>query len=204
MKHLNAKRSLKRTAIVLGSVILLLFISSLVLMILDNYFFKEITIDFFSTAVSGSHEMNVPFSIIIEMFSSTGGILLGLKIDRYTSEKSEEELAEKMWCSIYILLSKLSEDIQTQPLLVLSNYKIHWEALLHTYTFSIYTLQSDEKYFELSNIFHFLDYHRCYWSDKADKKYSEIANDYTINIAFRTGLINWKIKIDEMTKTKVV
>ncbi len=194
----NAKKSLKRTATIIGSIALLFFGSSLLLMILANYFFKDTVIDIFSTAVSGSYEMNIPFSIIIDIFSSTGGILLGLKIDRFSSEKNEEEEIDKINTVIYKLIQKLSNDIKEKPLLVLSNYKIHWEALLRSDSFSIRALQNDERYFELSDIFCFLDFHRKFWEEFADKTYTIVSNTQSINSAFREELKNWKDNVDTM------
>lgn len=197
----NAKRSLRRAVIIIGSIALLLFLSSLTLMILANYVFNCSKIDIFSTAISGSYDMNIPFSIIIDIFSSTGGILLGLKIDRYSSEKNEEENIEKMWTSIKKMVSRFASDIETQTLFVLSNYKIHWDALLRSDSLSVHTLQNDEKYFDLSDLFYYLDFHRNFWKESADKTYFEIVNDFTINKSFRAGLEQWKEKVDRMNKS---
>jgi len=198
MKKRNAKKSLKKSIIIIGSIASFFFLSSLTLMILANYIYKCSKIDIFSTAISGSYDMNIPFSIIIDIFSATGGILLGLKIDRYSFEKNEEEDISAMWESVKKMVNKLKNSTETETVFVISSYRIHWDALLRSDSLSVRTLQNDEKYFILSDIFYYLDFHRNFWEESANKKYIEIINDFTINQSFRTGLREWKDKIDQM------
>jgi hypothetical protein len=204
MKKNKLKKSMKPLLIltmVFISLFVVLLALSIFLTMLANPNIKpnegSTTIDWFSTQVSNSNEMNVPFSIFIQLITTISGVFFGIRIDQWVDEKEKKEKTNSIWGRINNFLTKLKSGIDNdENIYGLAEYKIHWNSLLQVDNYSTQLLQEDDKYLDISFAFYFLTNYGNNWNN-----YENI-NQWQSNAStqVKERINNWKIKISELVE----
>ena len=204
------KRKSRRISIVLSSIFIALFIILFVLSIVFTVLSYpsvepiegEKSVDWFSTQITNSYDMNIPFSIVIQFITSISGVFFGIRIGQWIDEKEEIEKESELWKKVYRFLTKLKSGISNDSdINELYEYKIYWESLQHTDAIATKRMQEDERYCDVSYVFSFLSYYRDDWS-----KYSCV-HKWEINApdTVRKRIDKWEKAIEELivyTQTK--
>lgn len=181
--------------------IVALFVLSIIFTVLSNPKIEPkegaVMIDWFSTQVSNSYGMNIPFSIFIQLVTSIGGVFLGIRIGQWIDEKEEREKLVELWKKIHIFLNALNSGINdNKSIYELYEYKVYWESLQRADTIATKLLQEDEKYTEVYLVFSFLTCYKEKWS-----LYENI-HQWEINsaVAERKRIFEWKKNIIDLIK----
>lgn len=194
----HARKSLIWTIVIVSIVCLILIVITSVVMVFCS------DKDIFSTAVSNGNQMNIPFTIFIEVLTTTAGIIIGLQIDNYVDEKkgknSYHELMERIKNfvrKLYLGIEGNDGDEKKATVFTLAQFKLHWDLMLGADAFAVQTLQQDNDfYFELAYIFNFLHYNEKYWSDHSDKTIAELKMEgFTVKADFLTSLDEWVTRV---------
>lgn len=194
----RARQSLKTTIIVVAVVCLFLILVTTASMVWwpDN--------DIFSTAVSNNYQMNIPFTIFIEVLATSGGIILGLQIDNYVDERRGQNNYKELILRITKFIDYLvdgTNDKASNTVYDLAQYKMHWDLLLQADAFSVQALQNSKYYFDLAYVFNFLHANERYWTAHQDKTINDLKKErYTVGDEFIKSLNNWIEKAKNLQK----
>lgn len=215
MKKINLNKlkskSAKRISLAFSLLFILLFI---VILGVSIYFTKmsypniEViegakTIDWFSSQISNSYGMNIPFSIFIQLITTIGGVFFGIRIDQWIDTKSNNERKYELWKRINIFLNQLNIGIKNDKnIYELFEYKIYWESIQNVDQTATKLLQENEKYSDLAFVFSFLHYYKGNWSNfESISQWSYNASDEE-----NKRIDHWKNSIEELikyTETKI-
>lgn len=154
-----------------------------------------ISTDWFSGEISNNHEMNIPFSIFIQLLTTVGGVFFGVRIDQWFAEKEKEENAQSFLENIYAYLEKLKKGIENnENIYLLSEYRIYWDIIQKSDIVSTKQLLNNDKYADLSFSFCFLSYYKTDW--KAYKNINEWESSSTTEMA--KSICLWKEKVNAL------
>ncbi len=154
-----------------------------------------ISTDWFSGEISNNHEMNIPFSIFIQLITTVGGVFFGVRIDQWFAEKEKEENARNFLSNIYAYLEKLKNGIENnENVYLLSEYKIYWDIIQKSDIVSTKQLLSNDRYEELSFAFCFLSYYKTDW--QTYKNINEWESSSTTEMA--ESICLWKEKVNDL------
>lgn len=150
------------------------------------------TIDFFSTQISNSYELNAPFSIFIDLISTIAGVFFGIRIDQIIKEKEEKENIKDTWELVNKYLTKMKSGIENKSIIELFEYRIYWEAIQQTDISTLKLIQKDEKYLDLYYVFSFLTFYKNFWEkyDSIEQFKANSSNEIIEQIN------NWEKKLD--------
>lgn len=200
----HAKKSLIWTIVIVSIICLILIvITSLVMVFCSDK-------DIFSTAVSNGYQMNIPFTIFIEVLTTTAGIIIGLQIDNYVDEKKGKNSYCELMQRIASFVETLSVEIEGKDkednkvtVFSLAQYKLHWDLMLGADAFAVQTLQQEKDlYFDLAYIFNFLHYNEKHWETHSDKTIRDLQKEtYTVNSDFLSSLEKWIEKVQTLSQT---
>lgn len=152
-------------------------------------------VDWFSTQVTTPYEMNIPFSIFIQLITTIGGVFFGIKIDQWLGDIEEKEKLGESWSKIYEFLCQLKKGIENdENIYELYEYKIYWDSIQRADETATKLLQSDVRYRDISTAFSFLSYYINSWQKYTSVKMWEI----NTNIQERERIQKWKSNIDEL------
>lgn len=193
----------KRISILISIIFLLIFVILLVFSIIfTKLAYPNIepiedakVVDWFSTQVSNSFGMNIPFSIFIQLITSIGGVFLGIRIGQWIDEKEEAEKLLELWNKTNIFLIKLNSGIYVNKnMYELYEYRIYWESIQKADTIATRLLQEDEKYTDITFAFSFL----YYYKDKWEKFENTHQWELNASISEKERINEWKNKINEL------
>lgn len=173
--------------------------------------------DFFSTEVTNGNSMNIPFSILLQVGATAGGILIGFRIGEYSKSKDETKESEKIIDYIERFLSKITGIVKDNGQLkedenkiyILGEYRYHWKALLIAEKLAFRTLNDikstegfdgDKLYFELNYIFNFWEQNKAHWSNAGTKSYNDFMTDTMADNSFLEQVESWEKRLIEMNK----
>lgn len=194
----RALKSLKVTIIIVAIICVVLIAVSVILMI----WFPDK--DIFSTAVSNGQQINIPFTIFIEVLATTSGIVLGLQIDNYVDEKRGHDSYKELLLRIVKFIDNLVAGTSEEALNTvydLAQFKMHWDLLLQADAFSVQSLQNNKYYFDLAYVFNFLHFNEKYWAAHQEKTIGTLKKErFTVNTKFLDDLENWVNKVGNLQK----
>lgn len=161
-------------------------------------------IDWFSTQVSSSNGMNIPFSILIQLITTISGVFFGIRIDQWITEKEEKEKINGLWIRVNRFLKSLNLGIENEESISkLSEYRIYWDSIQRADEVATKFIQEDEKYIEISFAFSFLTYYTESW-----RKFDTI-HTWELNASSQTKdrINEWRNLIQilvEYTESKII
>lgn len=174
--EIKVKKKIKTSKIVIiiiSIVFVILFLLLLILSIgvtifsdLDNTSHRSwyCLITFFNW-LAKFESISDPFSILIEILSSIGGVFFGIRIGQWIDDKASMEQLSDLWRKIHRLLISLKHGIDNSTISIneLAEYKLYWDSLQRADSVAARLLQNDDKYIDLSYIFSFLTFYNNSW-----------------------------------------
>lgn len=178
--------------------ILTLSVISIVIIRQENEQNSNSSVFYFFKWLSNFELMKDPFSIFIQMLTSTGGVFFAIRIGQWIDEKKDQEQLDKLWIKIHMYLKNIQINIDDPQVFIreLSEYKIYWDSIQTADNIATQLLQEDEMYIEISYAFSFLYFYQEYW--KQYEKVSEWKNN--ASRAELKMINNWERKIDALIK----
>lgn len=206
----SRRKTSKHYSFVLSAIFILIFI---ILLVLSLWFticsnpskIEPIEgakmVDWFSTQVSNSYDMNIPFSIFIQLITTIGGVFFGIKIDQWLEELEEKEKLGDSWQRIYEFLCQLKKGIENdENIYELYEYKIYWDSIQRADETATKLLQQDPRYREISTAFSFLSYYINSWKEYPNVKMWEI----NANTQEKERIVCWKNSINDLIEYVLV
>lgn len=215
MKKINLNKLKSKTAKRISLVFSLLFVLLFIAILGVSIYFTKMsypnveliegakTIDWFSSQISNSYGMNIPFSIFIQLITTIGGVFFGIRIDQWIDAKSNNERRYELWKRINLFLNQLNDGIENDKnIYELFEYKIYWESIQSVDQIAAKLLQENEKYSDLAFVFSFLNYYKGSWNNfESISQWSYNASDEE-----NKRIDYWKNSIKELikyTETKI-